>query len=328
VVLFSCTGGYNGNEITHLLPSALESLGAQAGNPNLCVLTNAPYVIADHGRMKTYMEMVSTGTGCSEKKENLLFFHRPKASALITAIFHRKSGDCVVINHQNQSKKTVAFTINRRSVETEDFWVKARTGLNHRDAFSVVSILGSWWLDAPQDFLKAAENHGHVCPGLVFGYMMAKTVAHDYPLQQGEAYFFVANHPTFCGNDALRVVLGVTEEKKNLFLKTFSKNQKEKWSIRNGTGVLVKWHEQKKRGQGVILGMDMDKLQQRTGFEKPSKAPEEMIPAVFGLIPSLRPYGQFVTVLWESPVEENMFEQLKRAEDDPYGIVGWQKRIS
>jgi formylmethanofuran dehydrogenase subunit E-like metal-binding protein len=286
-------------------------------------LTNALYVKSDAAQLKKYLDIISKETGCSERKGNLLFFHRPTKSPLLTAIFHRKSGDFVVINPASSKEKYAKLSMNRNSVATEDFWVKARAVLDHSDAYSIVSILGSWWLDAPRDFLKSAERHGHVCPGLVFGYFMAKTIEKNYPLRQGDTYFFVANNPTFCGNDAFRVILGVTEEKESLFLKEFSKNQKKNWSIRDGAGVLVKWHEQKNRGQGIILGLDMVKLRQLTGFEKPSKSPETMVPSVLSLIPYLNRYSKFVTVLWESSVDDKMLGKLKRS-DNPYVVVGWK----
>ena len=322
VVLVSCQGGDNTVENRQRFKVTLQTLGVDKGNPNLCVVTNAPYVKAEGTPLQTYLETLSQETGCSEKKGNLLFFRRPLKSPLITAVFHRKSGDCVVITPDRSRKKNATLKINRNSVATEDFWVKARNVLDHSDAFSIVSILGSWWLHAPKDFLKSAEHHGHVCPGLVFGYCMAKTIKRKYPLGQGEAYFFVANNPTFCGNDALRIVLGVTEENETFFLKGLSKEQKQEWSIRNGAGVLVKWHEHEKRGQGIILGMDMVKLRQMTGFQRPSKAPEEMAPAVFSLIPYLNQYSKFVMVLWSSTVDIKMFEELKRSGNNPYVVVG------
>jgi hypothetical protein len=113
------------------------------------------------------------------------------------------------------------------------------------------------------------------------------------------------------------------EEKETFFSRALSHEQRQQWSVRNGAGVLVKWNGQKKRGQGIILGMDMAKLGQRTGFKRPPREPEKMAPAVFSLIPYLNRYSKFVVVLWSSAIEENMFEKLKLSHDDPYLVVGW-----
>ncbi|MDD1754133.1 MAG: formylmethanofuran dehydrogenase subunit E family protein, partial [Methanothrix sp.] len=37
-----------------------------------------------------------------------------------------------------------------------------------------------------EDFKKAAEFHGHICPGLAIGYRVAKYAKEHYPRSQDE----------------------------------------------------------------------------------------------------------------------------------------------
>jgi formylmethanofuran dehydrogenase subunit E-like metal-binding protein len=207
-------------------------------------------------------------------------------------------------------------------VITPDFWMKAKPVLDESDVFSVVSILSAWWLEAPNDFLACAQAHGHICPGLAFGYFIGKTIQGDYPLRKGQAYVFVADNPSFCGNDAIRVLLDVTEEKKNFISKEFASGEANEWSIQDGAGVCVIWDKEKNEGQGVALGINMPKLGEVTGFKKPAKKSHETISAVFSLIPYLNQFQKFSTVRWQSSVNFEMMERLKSSPEDPYKIVG------
>ena len=81
-------------------------------------------------------------------------------------------------------------------------------------------------LDYLQDDLKACVNfHGHLCPGLVYGYKVAKEACRILGLNRAsdEEVFTIAENDS-CAVDALQVILGTTMGKGNLVLRDYGKN--------------------------------------------------------------------------------------------------------
>ncbi|HEX7445570.1 MAG TPA: FmdE family protein [Methanothrix sp.] len=68
------------------------------------------------------------------------------------------------------------------------------------------------------DFKKAAEFHGHTCPGLAMGYRVAKYVKEHYPRAKDEELVCIAENKS-CSVDAIQSLLGCTAGKGNLILK-------------------------------------------------------------------------------------------------------------
>jgi formylmethanofuran dehydrogenase subunit E len=68
------------------------------------------------------------------------------------------------------------------------------------------------------DFQKAAEFHGHTCPGLAMGYRVAKYVKEHYPRAKDEELVCIAENKS-CSVDAIQSILGCTAGKGNLILK-------------------------------------------------------------------------------------------------------------
>jgi len=67
------------------------------------------------------------------------------------------------------------------------------------------------------DFQKAAEFHGHTCPGLAMGYRVAKYVKEHYPRAKDEELVCIAENKS-CSVDAIQSILGCTAGKGNLIL--------------------------------------------------------------------------------------------------------------
>ncbi len=77
----------------------------------------------------------------------------------------------------------------------------------------------------PDDLKRCLAFHGHLCPGLVYGYLVAKEAILRLELQRSkdEEIVVVSENDT-CAVDALQVLLGTTMGKGNLILKDYGKN--------------------------------------------------------------------------------------------------------
>lgn len=73
-----------------------------------------------------------------------------------------------------------------------------------------------------EDLKKAAEFHGHMCPGLAMGYRVAKYVKEHYPRSKDEELVAVVENKS-CSIDAIQDMLGCTFGKGNLVFKDYGK---------------------------------------------------------------------------------------------------------
>ena len=77
----------------------------------------------------------------------------------------------------------------------------------------------------PQDLIKCIDFHGHLCPGLVYGYMVAKEAIYLLELKRsGDEEIIAICENDSCAVDALQVLLGTTIGKGNLIFKNYGKN--------------------------------------------------------------------------------------------------------
>ncbi len=72
------------------------------------------------------------------------------------------------------------------------------------------------------DFQKAVEFHGHICPGLAMGYRVAKYVKEHYPRSKDEELVCIAENKS-CSVDAVQSLLSCTAGKGNLLFKDYGK---------------------------------------------------------------------------------------------------------
>ena len=77
----------------------------------------------------------------------------------------------------------------------------------------------------PDDLQRCVEFHGHICPGLVYGYRVAKEAMKLMNLRRAVDEEVVALcENDSCAVDALQVLLGTVAGKGNLIIKDFGKN--------------------------------------------------------------------------------------------------------
>ncbi|HNY50083.1 MAG TPA: FmdE family protein [Smithella sp.] len=77
----------------------------------------------------------------------------------------------------------------------------------------------------PDDLKKCVEFHGHICPGLIYGYRVAREARKLMNLRRSVDEEIVALcENDSCAVDALQVLLGTVAGKGNLMIKDFGKN--------------------------------------------------------------------------------------------------------
>ena len=319
----SAVDGFCSTDVRGLVREALKTLGTQRGDLNLCVLTDSTYVNLAGTSTEKYVTVIEEETGCSIGKGNLLFFHRPSDYDLIISVYKRDTKACVIIKYDGRQGRSGKLDLRNEEISTPDFWKRAKKGIGGPDTFGIVTILGAWSLGAPYDYLKCAELHGHICPGITWGYFTAKAIQQQYPLNSGEKYVFIAC-PNACKDDAIQVLLHVTPGKKTLIVKQLTEDQDKQMLTGKKVGILVKWNESQKKGTGAVLVLDMGKIRKTIDFEKPYTF-QAKAKLVYKLIPHLNSSENFINVIQEFPVTPEIMEGLRSAGKNPYEVIGVKK---
>ena len=334
-------------EIEDSIVEGMKELDVEKGDPNLCVLTDATYI-----KKAKYIDSIRERTGCSIGKENLLLFHRAIDYPLIIAMFKKgaEKDNCYVITLEVGESKAVLTTIPtitkeerekeweseywvnwETSNETQDSWRALEADLGKiglkGDAFSITTIANAWALDAPYDFLRCAEWHNHICPGLTSGYLITGYIRENYPLEKGEKYIFIAC-PPWCKDDAIQTIFDLTPGKRSLFVKQLSDEQRAKLP-EDVAGILVKWNGKEKKGTGAVLQFDWDKTNEISNIDRSTYhawgSPIALTARVKGdwaLMPYLDRPEVFVKTANEFDVSSEMLAKLEEAGVNPYVEIG------
>ena len=294
---------------------AMKTLDISKGSGNLLVLTNAPYVKVNGACALHYLKQVQDVTGCSVGKGNLLFFQRSQNHPLRMMLFKKSTGDAVIISLVDQKPITEKLNLGARTISEPSFW-KTTGALNAgRDMFTLATIANMWAKGAPYDFLKSAELHNHICPGVTSGYLLARYILNRYPLQKDERYTIVSC-PVWCKEDALQVVLDCTPGKKRMVVKPLSREQQERISVKNPAGMLLIWDAENKSGKGVALSFDFDRLRSLASKDAPKAT------MVLATADHLDRPDLFVSEAARFELNQALYEDIVTAGSNPYAVAG------
>jgi len=298
---------------------AMKTLAVSKGDPGLLMMTNAPYVSIDGQCALPYLDQAQELTGCRVGKGNLLFFQRPQAHPLRLMLFKKTGGDAVIISRKDETWLAETLNLSAASISAPAFWKTASQEFTAgADMFTLAAVANVWTKGGPYDFLKSAEFHNHICPGLTSGYMMAHYILTHYPLKEGEHYTVVAC-PVWCKEDALQVILDCTAGKKGLVVKPLSKEQTDKISVANPAGFLLIWNDRDKIGKGVALSFDFNRLNALSPEGTPKAA------SVLAALEYLDKPDLFVSVANEFDLNEKRYHDMIQAGSNPYEIAGLLK---
>lgn len=299
--------------LQEITTESMATLGLGKDARELLVLTNAPYVQVDEACALPFLDTVQQATGCTVGKGNLLFFQRSQQHPLRFLLMAKASGRAIIISRDKSSWQTENILIDA-AVSSPTFWEEAKKLHAAKDISTLAAIAAVWAQDAPYDFLKSAELHNHICPGLTSGYLLAHYIKKNIPLREGERYTVIAS-PVWCKEDALQVILDCTPGKRGLVVKPLAKDQIEKISFANPAGMVLVWNSKTKTGTGYALTFNFDDI--RAGVPKES-------PKVATVLASLAYLGEperFVTTAASFDLDEQLFTSITEAGTNPYEAV-------
>jgi formylmethanofuran dehydrogenase subunit E-like metal-binding protein len=312
---FVLFGQVSAATLTGAVSRAMNSLSVTKNAPGLLLLTDATYVKVEGACALPYLNQAQELTGCTVGKGNLLFFQRPQAHPLRLMLYRKDSGNAVVVSRVGQTWLSEALSLDAKTISTPEFWKKAKAFNAGKDLFSLAIIANTWAKNGPYDFLKSAELHNHIGPGLTSGYLIAHYILSRYPLKKGERYTVVAC-PVWCKEDAIQVILDCTPGKMGLIVKPLSHQQRSQVAVHRPAGLVLIWNGQKKSGRGAALSFDFDSLS--------ALAPKNchQVAAALATLDILDEPERFVSTAAEFKLNEERYQQIIQAGSNPYEVLG------
>jgi formylmethanofuran dehydrogenase subunit E-like metal-binding protein len=317
-LVFLCCAAAVAAPLETAVSTAMQSLSLKKGDSRLLLMTDAPYVRVDGRNALPYLATAQDLTGCSVGRGNLLFFQRPQSHPLRFMLFHKTSGEAVIISPGEKGWSAQNLNLGPATITQPVFWARTGDYQAGRDLFTLAAIANVWAKDGPYDFLKSAELHNHICPGLTSDYLIAHYIQKHYPLAPGERYTVLAS-PVWCKEDALQVVLDCTPGKKTLIVKPLSEGQLKAVSVPNPAALLLVWNDKQKTGRGVALSFDFDRMRALAPEGTPKAA------GVLAALDHLNQPERFVSAAATFDLDESRYQRLIEAGSNPYEVAGLVK---
>ena len=327
---------------------AKEELPFVTGNLNILAMTDSGHVIVG-GEVggKTTEECIDgviASSGCTIGKANLMLIHRSKEKPLWFAFFNKSSGECVYLEVDSSvfdmtaaevkalPDDKVFTTIAKANVDADELfanpesWPKVFGG----NEFSIITIANVWAKGAPYEFLKAAEFHNHICPGLTSGYLIVEYLDENLPLQSNQNYEIIGC-PPWCKDDAFQVIFDKTVGKRFVAMHLTPEDSAQLPEYYAGpgkggvAGIFIRWDKTTDTGHGLVLAYNRTKATEVSDID-PSLAPHKSVRKLKTLLALMDYFDQpelFVTTVQEFDLNSTAeLMELKYAGNNPYVVLG------
>jgi formylmethanofuran dehydrogenase subunit E len=170
----------------------------------------------------------------------------------------------------------------------------------------------------PSDLKKCVAFHGHLCPGLVYGYRVAKEALRLLDLTRaGDEEIVAVSENDSCAVDGLQVLLGTTVGKGNLIIRDYGKNAYTIYSRSKRTAYRFA-RKEKYEFQGEAKG-EFDRLDAAYSAGEASEAQQQRLKFLKTMDLLARPFNE-VFDTHEIPYEEPDYAMLARSE--PCALCG------
>lgn len=280
---------------------AMEELGFEKGAPDILALTDAGYMaqVGDYTTEKALDGVVMT-SGVSRGKGNLVNVHKAYNSPLWFAFFDKQSKDCIYLEAKSEVLRTyldrertdkdaalrdfmeledeeVFATIVTENIaadrlldDPEEWQEKMVVTVFGGNEFSIITISNLWARGLPNDFLKAAELHDHICPGLTSGYLIAEYLKQSLPSSAPKEEYTIIAIPPWCKDDVLIQIFETNVGHKRLYVKHLTQEQMEQLPdyAKNVANIVIRWEAGAESGDGIVVGFNWDKVYQGTDLPK------------------------------------------------------------
>jgi formylmethanofuran dehydrogenase subunit E-like metal-binding protein len=248
---------------------AMAELGFETGDADVLVLTNAGYPVIDGQTTDMCLDALVEITGCSRGKENLVNTQSPPWNPLWFGFFNKNTGEAV---YMTANADASGFDVQvKDKIDAETVFANVETW--DPGVFGHMLPIANVWAheNTPYIFMKAVQLHDHICPGISSGFLLARYVEKELPIEDpANQSYKVISCPNWCKDDYFQVAWDCTPGKSGLFVKKLTAAEtsalKAKYSTTESdtsypfvAGMFIRWDASSNSGDGLVLAFDIDK---------------------------------------------------------------------
>ena len=250
------------NDIQQQTAAALQQLLDKLNSPqdkeNLVCLTNAGFAKHEGVGTQILWQTIRETCGISIETGNILPMHTDLESPLFFALAHKTGPESMPMGLA--SFKDGVFEIS----EPVDAWVKKHQSFEAYNkvlgprAFALVGLANGWANKIPEDMMRGALYHDHLCCGVYTGQFTVDFIKQNFPLEKGQRYTYVGL-PAWCQDDYIITAMNLTPGKSGYHSMQFHWSQAWKTKdkeYRGLGGMIIRYNPKEKKGDAHLLGFD------------------------------------------------------------------------
>ncbi|UEC42178.1 MAG: FmdE domain-containing protein [Methanothrix sp.] len=248
---------------------AMGEMGFERGDTDVLALTNAGYAVIGDQTTEECLDAVMEVTGCTPGKGNLLNILSPPWKALWFGFYDKRTGEAVYMKVKDDGTGYAIQEAEKIDAETVLADVE---GWNPGVFDHMLPVVNIWAHEkTPYIFMKAVELHDHLCPGVSSGFLLARYMEKELPIEDAtnQSYRVIAC-PNWCKDDYFQMAWDCTPGKSGLFVKKLTADETSALTEKFGTrvaGIFIRWDAASKTGDGLVLGFDFDKATEMSNSE-------------------------------------------------------------
>lgn len=248
---------------------AMAEMGFEKGDADVLALTNAGYPVINGQTTQICLDAVREITGCTPGKGNFLNILSPPWKPLWFGFFNKNTGDAVYMKVKDDGTGFAVQEMEKIDAETVladvEGWEPGVFG-------HMLPVVNIWAHEkTPYIFGKAVELHDHLCPGVSSGFLLARYMEKELPIEDATNHSYrVIACPNWCKDDYFQMAWDCTPGKSGLFVKKLTADETSALTEKYGTrvaGIFIRWDAASKTGDGLVLGFDFDKATEMSGSE-------------------------------------------------------------
>lgn len=322
IVLFPVDSHADNASVVSAVEDAMSRLDVNRGSKNICALTDAGYVISNNETTEKYVGTIESLTGCSIGNSNLYFFHRKTTYPLMIVLFDKEDYRAVMIKHDGGTTHIEGpVDISFKRLGNKQAWEMIQDSFG-ADTFTIATFAHHWAAGAPYDFMKCAEFHNHLCPGVTSGYFISGYINKQLIKEETECTYISC--PPWCKDDAIQILMDLTPGKHSFYVKQLSDGQKNELKDSSVAGIALISSGEHDSITAHILSFDWDKAR-KYAHSSDYNDIQATIRTITGLIPYYEKPELFVQVLKTVTITEAQAQRLSLAGVNPYAELDFVK---
>jgi len=244
--------------VSQAVAQAKEKLGGLDDPASAACLSNAGYALYQGKSTRQLCDVIPRLTAISLGRGNLLLRPCRAQEPLFLMFIKKQAPDKLLMSYWlNQGASPQVSAPLDIMLKRGGSFAPSKKALGDM-AFNLVTLANGWAMGLPEDLMRGALNHGHLCCGVFTGYFTARFIEKRLPLAEGERYVYIGA-PAWCQDDYITDYLRVTPGTSGYLAMAYPWSRawrtKEKTYDKLG-GVILRWNPKTQKGDACALRFD------------------------------------------------------------------------